>query len=706
MWKWAPYPFLRITSVFIAGIVAGYYTDFTFPVWVSVLLLVLYSILVIATPRRYLLYVSLPAGILGLLLIFMAGAELIFTRQENRDELHIANLNEPFQYYTATVTEPPQLRDQVYSAVVSVKSLIQTDSLHHIRNRLPATGKVMLYQPVEDSLSLLHYGDQVLIKGVPRLIQPPANPHEFDYRQHLAIKNIYHQQYLSRENFIKYGQHPDWSLLAFSHELREKSKNILLLNMPTQEAAGIALALTLGIKDYLDDTVSQSYAATGAMHVLAVSGLHVGIIYLILIFLLKPLLYIPHAGVWLRAGICIAILWFYALLAGCSPSVLRAVTMFTFIIIAQSTRRQTNIFNTLAVSAFFLLCYDPLLIFSVGFQLSYLAVAGIVYLQPKIYRWFDFNLWLPDKIWSLTSVSIAAQLATFPISLYYFHQFPVYFWLSNLLVIPAAFVILCLGLFTILIGWIFPSAVLLPGWLLDKIITVVNLGITAIESMPISTWQAISIDLSQMVLVYGLIFCILLLLHYRQFRYVIYAFSCIFLFFTLRIYQFYGQNKQNSITFYSVDQQSNVDFTTGTTNFHIGEYNDKAAYHISPHHIQAGLLTSFIPNPAEQENPMAIHKADNLMLCVWHGQKIIFVQEPFAQKTVFKEKIKTDILVLCNNSVKKLEAVCGNFDFSLLVIDSSNQLYLAQKLSDEADTLNLTYHAVPQQGALTIHIPD
>lgn len=706
MWKWAPYPFLRITPVFIAGILAGYYTNFTFPLWVYTLLLGFYFILVVATPRRYLLYISLPAGMIGLLLIFLAGTHLISERQENQNKLHIGNTNETFQYYTATVTESPQLRDQAYRTVVSVNRLIQIDSLNHIQHTLPATGKVMLYQPLEDSLSFLYYGAQVLIKGNPKPIQPPANPHEFDYRQHLAIKNIYHQQYLPAEKFIKYGHPTDWSLLAFSHKLREKSKNILLLHVPTQEAAGIALALTLGIKDYLDDAISQSYAATGAMHVLAVSGLHVGIIYLVLSFLLTPLIHIPHAGKWLSAGICIATLWLYALLAGCSPSVLRAVTMFTFIIIAQSTYRQTNIFNTLAVSAFFLLCYDPLLIFSVGFQLSYLAVAGIIYLQPKIYRRFNFNFWLPDKIWSLTSVSIAAQLATFPISLYYFHQFPVYFWLSNLLVIPAAFVILCLGLLTILIGWIIPSAAQLPGLLLDKIITNVNHGIAAMARMPMSTWQAVSMDIYQMLLIYGLIICVLLLLHYRQFRYALYAFGCIFLFFTLRMYQFYNQNKQNSITFYSVDQQSNVDFTTGITNFHIGEYNDKAQYHISPHHIQAGLLTSFISEGEEKGSPIAIYKSGNLTLCVWHGQKTVFVQEPFEQKTVFNEKIKADILVLCNNSVKKLESVCTKFDFSLLIIDSSNQLYLAQKLSDEAGKLNVTYHAVPQQGALTIHIPD
>lgn len=706
MWKWAPYPFLRITPVLIAGILTGYHTNFTFPLWLYLVFLGFYLMLVIGTPRRYLVYISIPTGIIGLLLIFLLGTQLVIERKENQNRLHIANTNETFHYYAATVTEPPQHKSHVYRTVVAVHYLIQTDSLHNRHTIFPALGKVILYQPLKDSLHLWHYGDQVLIKGKPKPIQPQANPDEFDYRQHLAVKNIYHQHYLSSQEWAVYGHQPEWSLLAFSNELRENSKNILLSNISTQAAAGVALALTLGIKDYLDDTISESYAATGAMHVLAVSGLHVGIIYLVLSFLLHPLLQIPHMGRWMSAGICILALWLYALLAGCSPSVLRAATMFSFIMIAQTTRWQTNTFNTLAVSAFFLLCYDPLLIFSVGFQLSYLAVAGIMYLQPKIYRWLDFNLWLSDKIWSLTSVSIAAQLATFPISLYYFHQFPVYFWLSNLLVIPAAFVILALGLLTLLIGYIAPQVAPLPGVLLDRIITIVNHCIAAIERMPMSTWQEISIDLSQMLLIYGLIICILLLIHYRQFRYTLYAFGCILSLSILRFYQFYNQNLQNTITFYSVDQQSNIDFTTGISNFHVGEYNPKAQYHISPHHIQAGLLTSFIPKPEEEAGGMAMRKISNLMFCIWRGQKIIFVQEPFEQKVVLREKIKADILVLCNNAVKKLEPLCSNFDFSLLVIDSSNHAYLAQKLADEASSLKIVYHAVPQQGALTIHIPD
>ncbi len=705
MLQWVPYPFLRMTPVLIAGILTGYYTGLAFPLEGYGFLLLLYALLVVGTPPRYRFYISLPCGIIGLTLIFLLGGMLSNIKQENKNALHISQADSVYQYYTATVVESPQRRDKVFRTVVSVRQLVHTDSLGNIRQTRRSQGKVMLYQPEKDSLHLLQYGDQVLIKGQPELVQPPANPHAFDFRQHLAQKNIYHQQYLPAENLTVYAHQTAWSLVAFANSLRQESQAILLQNIPGREASGIALALTLGVKDYLSSEISQSYAATGAMHVLAVSGLHVGIIYLLLSWLLKPLLRIPNIGHGLRAGICIAVLWLYALVAGWSPSVLRAATMFTFIIVAQATRRQTNIYNTLAASAFFLLCYDPLLVMTVGFQLSYLAVTGIVYLQPKIYRWFDFPYWLPDKIWSLTAVSIAAQVATFPVSLYYFHQFPVYFWLSNLLVIPAAFIILCLGLLTIAVGFAFPAAAYLPGWLLGHIIGWVNQGVVAIQQLPYSTWQDITLSLPQMLLLYGLTACILLLMHKRQFRYTIYAFICVLAFAGLRFYQFYRQNEQNSLTFYSIDGQRNVDFTTGLQNVHVGEYNDQAKFHVSPNHIQAGLLTSFVHDTLSS-NALALQKAGNLKLCVWHGQKIIFVEEPFGRTTLPEQKIKADLVVISHNSVKRLETLCALFDFSLLVIDSSNSPYRSQKLADEAEKLRVPYHAVSQQGALTLHIPD
>ena len=245
-------------------------------------------------------------------------------------------------------------------------------------------------------------------------------------------------------------------------------------------------------KDELDFEVKQAYAAAGAMHVLAVSGLHVGIIFLILNTLLA-ILDTSKKGRIVKAIILLISLWSYAMITGLSPSVLRAATMFSFVIMGTVLNRSSSIYNTLAASAFFILIINPNLLFEVGFQLSYVAVLGIVYLQPLIYKRIYTRWWLLDKVWAITAVSIAAQIATLPLTLFYFNQFPVYFMLSNLLVIPSAAVILILGILLFIASPI-PFISESIGWVLNKFIEGLNFGIKEIEVLPNSLIEGLSIN--------------------------------------------------------------------------------------------------------------------------------------------------------------------------------------------------------------------
>ena len=170
--------------------------------------------------------------------------------------------------------------------------------------------------------------------------------------------------------------------------------------------------------------------------------------------------------------------------------------MFSFVALAIPAGRRTNIYNTLAASAFFILWYDPFLIMSVGFQLSYIAVLGIVYMQPALY-----NLWEPtnrlwDEVWKITCVSIAAQLATLPLGLLYFHQFPNYFLLSNLFVIPGSFVVLILGILILVVNVISPIASFL-GMLLEWTIKALNVIVFTIEDFPFSLIENVYITTFQ-----------------------------------------------------------------------------------------------------------------------------------------------------------------------------------------------------------------
>lgn len=194
-------------------------------------------------------------------------------------------------------------------------------------------------------------------------------------------------------------------------------------------------SISFGARDDVDKDTIQSFTNTGVIHVLAVSGMNVGLIYIVLDFLFR-FLKSGRAGSFIHTLLMITGIWGYTIITGMSASILRAAVMFTFVIVGNSLRRNSNIINSLAVSAFILIAYNPAIIRDVGFQLSYAALLSIVVIQPYIYKLIFFRNMPADKVWLLLSVTFAAQLGTLPFTLLYFHQFPVYFWLANLIVVP------------------------------------------------------------------------------------------------------------------------------------------------------------------------------------------------------------------------------------------------------------------------------
>ena len=697
MFRWSPYPFLRITFVFILGILISLYTNIQLPHTLVGMVLVLYAAMVIFTPKKRLFQVSPLLGLIGLLGVAMAGISSVSLIQ--RDHPTTPQAEEFGEYYTARVTQGAEPRERSYRAVIALESVVLSDSIGTMQKPQPATGNILVYQPLADSAHQLQEGDHILVKGKPQAIAPPGNPDAFDLQQYWSYQQIYHQHYLRIENWKLLHSTPVASLSAFAQSIRTQSAYFLSQAVPDTQARGIALALTLGIKDQLDEVVREAYTRAGAMHVLAVSGLHVGIVYLVIAFLLRPVRQLPRFGKLLHALLCMAVLWLFALVAGGTASVVRAATMFSFVIIAEALHRRTNIYNTIAASAFALLCYNPYYIVSVGFQLSYIAVLGIVYLQPKIYRWWSFDFWLWDKVWTLTAVSLAAQLATFPISVYYFHQFPTYFWLSNLVVIPAAFVILSLGLLVVGIGFLMPGLLQPVGTVLQAIIQGVNAMIGMIEWLPASSFTQLYLDFPQLLLLYGGIMTWLMLFHYRKFRYALYGCGCLLLLSGWGAYRVLRQQQSQGITFYQVNRQTNADFFSGHTNYHYGDWNRSAQYQIENHHLQAGLVTSFV-NESDQDL-LPKHEDESIVWTVWQEKTIAVIKKPLPD-VLLVEKIAVDYLVISHDAIRSLSDVNKVFDYQLLVIDGSNRYYLADKLAREAAEQNIPFHSVPTQGALQV----
>ncbi|WP_339607234.1 ComEC/Rec2 family competence protein [uncultured Roseivirga sp.] len=399
------FPFIRFSAAFILGVVVYHYGNewIDIKIWLPVTLFIIYVFLALRNSLRFQYVLS----VLALVILFCSGFLRLKEHRVDNSPDHLLHINQEIEAYRAVIYEEPAVKANSINVRLEVTDVLA-------EQWQAASGYVNAYVSKEVGANL-QYGDILLVKGSPNLTEAPANPGEFNFKNYLVYNNIFHQQFIG-ESFQWLGHDLPWWQwpVATSIKIRNKCAELLKARISDPDARGVLLAITLGVKDELDTELQTSFSAAGAMHVLAVSGLHVGIIYGIILLIFKRLKLNTWKRRWWMAIISIVLLWCYAFITGLSPSVLRAVTMFSFVAIAKAKNTNSSIYNTLAASAFVLLCWNPYLIMSVGFQLSYLAVFGIVYLQPKFYNLFDIhNTWL-DKVWAISCVSLAAQIATAP----------------------------------------------------------------------------------------------------------------------------------------------------------------------------------------------------------------------------------------------------------------------------------------------------
>ncbi len=312
-------------------------------------------------------------------------------------------------------------------------------------------GKILL-NVKKDSLNQLSIDDRLYMKSDFLEVLPPKNPYYFDYGNYLKKQHIYHQSFLERRDYFKLEKRK-FSFQGWAHQFRYRINVQLRAHGFKGDELAVINALLLGQRQDISPELLDSYAGAGAIHILAVSGLHIGILLLILNFLLTPLERFKR-GKLIKLILIVSLLWIFAFIAGMSASVVRAVTMFSAVAIGMLVNRPTNVYNTLVISMFFLLLFNPYFLFDVGFQLSYLAVFSIVWIQPMVYSVWKPKWKVVDYFWQLLTVSIAAQFGVIPLSLYYFHQFPGLFFISNLVIIPVLGTILIGGILVIFLALI------------------------------------------------------------------------------------------------------------------------------------------------------------------------------------------------------------------------------------------------------------
>ena len=420
--------------------------------------------------------------------------------------------------------------------------------------------------------------------------------------------------------------------------------------------------------------------------------MNVGLIFMILTLMLKFMDKTKRTKL-VKNIIIILSLWVYSLLCGFSPSILRATVMFTFIILGQLFSRPTNVYNTLAISAFTLMCMDTNMLANVGFQLSYMAVIGIVFLQPFVSEWYDPKSWLGIQIWEITAISIAAQIITFPLGLLYFHQFPNYFLFSNLIIIPLTTIVIYIGIVLVAFSKI-PIIALWLGKLMYWGIALTNLIVKFVEQMPFSYVSGIHISIIQTIFIFiGLAFFISYFILRRTIFFKLgLVMSC--LFFGLNgLQQFKNYSQQNLIT-YHINNQTAINFIQGNHSTLIIDSllwvdKSKVHFHMQQHFWHCGMKQQQICFTQNSWKEISVN-----------DKKIILSGEGLP---IFSSNDSMNFILIIKNKIK-LKEFLQTFHPSQVIITTAVKPYQAKAMKALLHENNIPVTCVGESGSFELSL--
>lgn len=701
MIQWVPVIFFRFLLFLLAGILIQFYFNFYTSGLIVFLLLSIgiYFLLLAFSGPKHRITLSPWMGGLAFLVLFLTGMLCTYQAKENNFSDHLSKFS-VMEAYIAGIESEIQEKPGSYKMELRVRKIKTKGKWRSARGRI-----VLFIRKSEKSRPFsLFYGDRLLIPGSPQEVNATLNPDAFDYKKYLALRNIYHQHWIKNDQFKLLEHRPTNMLIFWALNVRTYCNQLFekFIDFPVEKS--IAKALVLGIRDRMDTEVLQAYAASGTVHVLAVSGMHVGLIYWILSFLLGWLKKEKKGNV-LFTVLILLILWFYAFVTGLSASVLRATMMFSFVVLAQSSGRKNVMYNTLAASAFLLLLYQPLLIFDVGFQLSYLAVLGIVYFYPRMYRSIELDNRFLDFIWSLLCLSVSAQLATFPLSMFYFHQFPNYFILANLLIVPLSSMALYLGLGFLLFNFV-PGLNVALAFLLKWSLWWMNYITFLLEDLPFSLTKNLYFSVIETFLIYFFMFFLILLFYQRRFIWLVLSFICVGAVCIQQSLRLVREASRQTLAVFYTFRFSNLNLIDGKVSYLLADsalltHQNQLNYQFQNHWIRRKISKQHLlafKKIDPQHLPYPLSQKQGMTLLSWKG-KLVMILHQHVKDLDFSAMIRPDILILQKNAIKNLDELDQKIDPQKIILDASNSFFHCKNITRQAVKRKIPCHWVTEAGA-------
>lgn len=664
------FPLIKITLFFVLGIVLYPYIPVEFSYAILVLLLLLSPVL-LSLFKKINTALTAVCLLLSALVLGLATCALHDVNNDSNHYIHSKKLN------------------QVTNIIVEIDQKIRTTALAtryeatvvNIDNK-PYSGRVIIALNTTKNLPLFETGTQLKITSKIQPISHPKNPgQQFDYKKYLENKSIFGQIYVS-QNTILYKTPTEFSIKNFASKIRNKIITNLEKNNFSKEELYVFSALLLGQQQDISKEIIADYQYAGAVHILSVSGLHVGLLLTFITFILSPLANTKTNRLLKLLSILLT-LSFFGVLAGLAPSVLRSVTMFSFVAIGLYLNRSVNFYNTLLVSAFVLLLFKPSFLYDVGFQLSYFALFFIVWAQPLLSKIWSPNNKITHYFWDIVTVSTAAQIGTLPISIYYFHQFSGLFFITNCIILPFLSVIMGVGILVLIMALTtyFWQPVLK---LMELLISFLNYVIHYIASLDELIFKEIPLTFWMMLGLYIIIFTWIIYLKKPNFAKLSLALISIIIFQLTQIINKIEVEKSSEFIVFS---------------------NKKSSLFVERNGKQITLNT----NSDEQKNvPLTNYtiskfaeiksqkKIQNFYL--YNGKKIVVID----RSGIYLPNSNPDILIVIQSPKVNLDQLLLQCKPKQIIADESNYKSYVSLWAATCKKQNIPFHAVAEKGYFKI----
>lgn len=688
---WKESPFIRLIVPLIAGIMYQWYLPSPIHfMWLLFALSAVVRWLLHTRPLARQYHGRWVTGVCLHATLFSTGGLVLFYGDIQHLKTSITRQHTAGKIILVTIEEPLSEKIQSFKTIASVEAVLFNHSINK------ASGKILLYFQKDSTSQQLHYGKQLLLFKALQPVKNTGNPGCFNYQRYCAFQGISHQVYLKRGEYVPLKIENENLFRKFLFSTRTIIAGLLKKYIPGDKEAGLAEAMLIGYKEDLDQRLVQSYSNTGVVHIIAISGLHLGLIYWLLMLLCKPLARYK-TGKLVQPILIVAGIWLFSFIAGGAPSVLRSAVMFTCVVIGAQLNRKTSVYNSLAASAFLLLCYDPFWLWDAGFQLSYAAVLSLAMFYKPVYNLLFVSHKFPDLLWKSVSVTLAAQILTVPVSLYHFHQFPNLFLVANLLAVPLSGLII-IGEIILFIAGLFPIIASGVGFLLHHIIYWLNTFIEQVSSLPYATTNNLQINGLQLVCLYVLIGALAWWLLKCQRQGVILSLLALLSFIIIRAVHIWNTGQQKKLIVYNIPRHSAIDVMVGTKYFFMGDsliLHDAPLqkFHLQPCRLLHRVINSFNPgNILVEKNFYRFGKTSFLLL------------DAPMDLSASSHRIPVDIIILSNNPPIKIAQITGAFQCRHFVFDASNPAWKVARWQQECDQLGITAFSVADKGAFVFNL--